>query len=85
MACELMPGTDADLSTDQMVAVVPYSSEVQQPMRGRLSWTGVRTCGGLHRETASRAAPVVCIQMVIPWPVPVACPMGDSRPVLDGY
>ncbi len=30
----------------------------------RLSWTGVHTCGGLHRETASRDAPVVCIQRI---------------------
>jgi hypothetical protein len=28
---------------------------------------------------------LVCIQMVIRGSVPVACPMGESRPVLNGY
>ena len=49
-------------STDQMVTVVPYSSEIQQPMRARLSWAAIHTRTGLHRSTASRAVPLVCIQ-----------------------
>jgi hypothetical protein len=53
-------------STDQMVAVDPDNSEVQQPMRATAV---LDRRPHMQWETASRDAPVVCIHVyAIAWP-----------------
>ena len=59
---------NAILTMFLLAPVVRYSNKVQQPMRATAVLAGIHTRAGLHRLTASRDAPVVCIQKAsAPW------------------
>ena len=59
----------------------PVQATYSNPCALRLLRASIHIRTKLRCLTATRTVPIVCIQMVIPGSVPIACPMGRSKPV----